>query len=75
MGLDKFWIILDDCRGQVVLDGVRVESIDGYSGGHFARIARSDRVLVHGSTFGMLDIVDSPLVAAPLAYLFFMWSS
>jgi phosphatidate cytidylyltransferase len=24
---------------------------------------------------GVLDIVDSPLVAAPLAYLFFMWSS
>jgi phosphatidate cytidylyltransferase len=24
---------------------------------------------------GILDIVDSPLVAAPLAYLFFMWSS
>jgi phosphatidate cytidylyltransferase len=24
---------------------------------------------------GVLDIIDSPLVAAPLAYLFFMWSS
>lgn len=24
---------------------------------------------------GVLDIVDSPLVAAPLAYLYFMWSS
>jgi phosphatidate cytidylyltransferase len=24
---------------------------------------------------GVLDIVDSPLVAAPLAYVFFMWSS
>jgi phosphatidate cytidylyltransferase len=24
---------------------------------------------------GVLDIVDSPLVAAPLAYLFFMWST
>jgi len=24
---------------------------------------------------GVLDIVDSPLVAAPLAYLFFMWSA
>jgi phosphatidate cytidylyltransferase len=24
---------------------------------------------------GVLDIVDSPLVAAPLAYLFFMWNS
>jgi len=24
---------------------------------------------------GVLDIVDSPLIAAPLAYLFFMWSS
>ena len=24
---------------------------------------------------GVLDIVDSPLVAAPLAYIFFMWSS
>ena len=24
---------------------------------------------------GVLDIVDSPLAAAPFAYLFFMWSS
>ena len=24
---------------------------------------------------GILDIIDSPLVAAPFAYVFFMWSS